>query len=70
MTDGCSCSDCGADWRDKPIPPDDLHLYGGNATCDDCGEARHFSRRIAFYETYRDRTISWQCPDCGHTEER
>lgn len=38
------------------IPEEMQHLYGG---------ATHFSRVIGIYSMDEDRTIAWQCPDCG-----
>jgi|SRR6516165_2808211 hypothetical protein len=40
-----------------PIPENDRGLFGG---------ADRFSRAIAVYDREKDRTVKWQCPDCGH----
>ena len=29
-----------------------------------------WGREIGIYDTERDRTVSWQCPDCGHEWSR
>jgi PHP family Zn ribbon phosphoesterase len=53
-----SCHACGANLRGEPIPETHREHYG-NAT--------HFSRLIALYDQGRDRTVAYQCPDCGNT---
>jgi len=50
------CSKCGADWQGKPIPEADQHHFGGK---------KHFSRLIGIYSQELDRTVYYQCPDCG-----
>lgn len=50
------CPLCDADLQDWEIPAASQHLYGGKT---------HGSRRIGIYDTARDRTVEWQCPDCG-----
>jgi uncharacterized C2H2 Zn-finger protein len=56
-----SCPHCEAPWRDKAIPEHLQESYGG---------ARWFSRVIGLYGRDRDRTIAWQCPDCGARWDR
>lgn len=46
----------GCDLTGKPIPERHRDMYGGKT---------HFSRRIGLYDTARDRTTAWRCPDCG-----
>lgn len=29
-----------------------------------------WSRRTAIYDRDKDSTVAWQCPDCGHVEDR
>jgi hypothetical protein len=69
-TDTCFCAACGADLRNGLIPTESLYMYGNKATCDGCAGPRHYSRRIGLYDTERDRTAAWLCPDCGHREDR
>lgn len=59
MTDTCPL--CGADLTGEPIPPESREHFGGHA---------HGSRRIAIYDPGRDRTVAWQCPDCGGQWDR
>lgn len=66
----CFCDACGADLRGPRIRLENLSLHGGNATCDGCGDALHYSRLIGVYDPDRDRTVAWRCPDCGHEETR
>ena len=66
----CFCEECRADLRGPSIPTEGLYMYGGNATCDGCGDALHYSRLIGVYDPDRDRTVVWRCPDCGHEETR
>lgn len=64
----CFCNACAADLRGSLIPSDSLDMYGGHATCDGCGGARHYSRVRTFYDPDRGRTVAWRCPDCGYGE--
>jgi len=50
------CPNCKAGLDDGPIPENDRGLFG----------ADRFSRAIAVYDREKDRTVKWQCPDCGH----
>lgn len=59
MTDTCPL--CHADLTGEPIPEASREHYGQHT---------HFSRRISIYDRSRDRTVAWQCPDCGGTWER
>ena len=49
------CPYCTADLQGNPIPKEQQEAYG----------ATHFSRKIGIYDIDRDRTVEWQCPDCG-----
>jgi len=53
------CPNCGADFKGDPIPQEyiDKGYYG---------EEKYFSRCIGIYDTGRDCTVAWQCPDCKH----
>ncbi|MGG3854255.1 hypothetical protein ABET36_07535 [Caldifermentibacillus hisashii] len=55
------CPFCHVNLRDKPIPEKYRHHYGG---------ATYGSRKIAVYSRDEDRTVKWQCPDCGKEWER
>jgi hypothetical protein len=55
-----ACPICGSSLQGDPIPSENQHLYG----------ATHFSRKIGIYDTGRDRTVEWQCPDCGGRWDR
>jgi len=57
MTTPNKCPACNANLQGEPIPEKSREHFG-NAT--------HFSRVIGIYDTRRDRTTDWQCPDCGH----
>jgi hypothetical protein len=66
----CFCPKCGNDLRGDTI----VVSYGGtsgeprqrsSALCRfGCGRTEHYSRLIGIYDQRRDRTVSWQCPDC------
>lgn len=58
------CKLCDADLRGAPIPQEsiDKGYYAPGAT--------HFSRLIAIYDWDRDRTVAFQCPDCGGRWDR
>lgn len=49
------CPHCNANLQGDPIAPESQHLFA----------ATHFSRKIGVYDLERDRTVCWQCPDCG-----
>ena len=50
------CPKCGADFTGEPIPEISREHYG---------DATHFSRKVAIYSRDEDRTVAYQCPDCG-----
>ena len=50
------CPHCYSSLIGDEIPKKDQHLFG----------ATHFSRKIGIVDLERDRTVRWQCPDCGH----
>ncbi|MEJ9280649.1 hypothetical protein [Ureibacillus thermosphaericus] len=54
------CPFCGSCLQGDPIPEEDQHHYG----------ATHGSRKIAIYSLEEDRTVKWQCPDCGKEWDR
>jgi len=56
-----SCPKCEANWQDKPIPKESQWLFGNS---------KWFSRVIGIYSRNQDRTIAWQCPDCGTCWDR
>jgi DNA-directed RNA polymerase subunit RPC12/RpoP len=71
VTDMCKCSHCGADLRGPTIPNDYRYMHGNLTICEyGCGGEPHYSRLISIYDRQLDRTIAWQCPDCGHEEDR
>ena len=53
------CPLCGSDLTGEPIPQEyiDKGYYAPGAT--------HYSRMIGIYDVALDRTVAWQCPDCG-----
>ena len=55
-----NCPHCGVDLQGNPIPKKDQHLFG----------ATHFSRKIGVYDRDKDRTVEYQCPDCGKRWKR
>jgi heterodisulfide reductase subunit C len=55
------CPNCGANLYYLPIPFEHREYYT---------RPFFFSRRIGLYDVKADRTVSWKCPDCGHTWER
>lgn len=50
------CPHCGASMDGGPIPEDSRHLYG---------PPYRWSRAIGIYSVERDRTVRFECPDCG-----
>jgi hypothetical protein len=58
MTDTpANCPSCKVALIGDVIPPEQRHLFGG---------AERFTRVIGLYDTKRDATVEWACPDCGH----
>lgn len=55
-----NCPNCDAQFQGAPIPEEQQHLF--NAT--------HFSRKRGIYDMGKDRTVEWECPDCGHRWSR
>jgi hypothetical protein len=55
------CPACNADLTSAPIPQEHLEHYG---------DETHYSRVIGVYSIVLDRTVEWQCPDCGYRWER
>lgn len=55
------CPLCEVDLRGAEIPETDRELFG-NAT--------HFSQVIGVYDTGRDRTVAWRCPQCSGEWDR
>lgn len=51
-----ACPHCGASMGGGPIPEDSRHLYG---------PPYRWSRAIGIYSLDRDRTVGFECPDCG-----
>lgn len=71
----CRCPKCGSDLSGPAIKPHNYLMYGyepdAPATCrDGCGKPPHYSRLVGIYDTGRDRTAAWHCPDCGETWPR
>lgn len=56
-----ACPACGASWIGDPIPETRRHYYGS---------ATHFRRLIAIYDSEKDCTVRWRCPDCKEEWER
>lgn len=54
------CPNCNADLQGEPIPLEQQEKYG----------ATHFGRKIGIYDSRTDRTVAYQCPDCGHQWDR
>ena len=54
------CPD-GCDLTGAPIPDNVRDHYG---------DATHFSRVVGHYDLMADRTVAWNCPDCGLTWSR
>ena len=52
------CPLCGSDLTGEPIQQEyiDKGWYG---------DLTHYSRMIAVYDIALDRTVEYQCPDCG-----
>jgi hypothetical protein len=71
MADFCFCSKCGADMRGPIIELSNRDMYGGYDKCRyGCGGEPHFSRIIGIYDIHLDRTVAWECPDCGKKTDR
>lgn len=56
-----TCPNCQADLQGGEIPEKAREAYGGKT---------HFSRCWGLYDTKKDRTTMWMCPDCGHKWQR
>lgn len=56
-----ACPKCEANWRDQPIPKESQWMFG---------DSQWFSRVIGIYDRDLDRTVAWQCPDCGACWDR
>jgi hypothetical protein len=56
-----ACPKCQSNWQDKPISEESRWMFGNS---------KWFSRVIGIYSRNRDRTIAWQCPDCGACWDR
>lgn len=52
------CLVCGADWDGGSIPEGIREHYS---------PPYRWSRKISVYDVVKDRTVAFQCPDCGHT---
>lgn len=50
------CPHCNVDLTGEPIPEEYKEFYGNET---------HFSRKISIYDFCKDKTVAWQCPDCG-----
>jgi hypothetical protein len=55
------CPKCESSWVDKPIPEQYQEHHGGS---------KWYSRVIGLYDRDQDRTVAWQCPDCGTCWDR
>lgn len=57
------CPACDSDLTGEPIPEESLRrgFYG-----EWDGTPQFYSRQIGVYSWEEDRTVAWQCPDCGH----
>ena len=49
------CPKCGVSWIGDPIPEKHHKYYS---------PPYFWKREIAIYDTFKDRTVEWQCPDC------
>lgn len=54
------CPHCNANLRGDPIPKNIAHHYLGT----------HWQRKVGIYDYELDKTVAWQCPDCGERWER
>ncbi len=54
--DSSTCPHCNASLIGEPILEERRDAYGG---------ATHFRREVALYSREKDRTVGFQCPDCG-----
>lgn len=60
-TDIDRCPHCHADLTGDPIEPGELRDFYG---------ASHYSRKLTLYDRDKDRTVAYECPDCGKRWER
>jgi hypothetical protein len=51
-----TCPICASDLEGDEIPELERLHFGGKT---------HFSRKIAIYDRDADRTVAFECPDCG-----
>jgi hypothetical protein len=56
-----SCPKCEKSWQGDLIPEKSRSLFG---------DRKWFSRVIGISSMQQDRTIAWQCPDCGACWDR
>jgi hypothetical protein len=55
-----NCPHCNADLQGEPIPKEQQESYG----------TTHFSRKIGVYDSSKDKTFKWKCPDCNGKWDR
>ena len=61
----CFCPHCGSDLRDRTTRD------GKGIPCHhDCGADDHGTRLIGCWDALGNRTVGFQCPDCGKRWER
>ncbi len=54
--DSSTCPHCNASLIGELIPEEQRFMFN---------HTTHFRREIAIYDRDLDRTVAWQCPDCG-----
>ena len=61
----CFCPHCGSDLRQGTVTGRE-----GDDCRHGCDRPEHYSRIFGIYDPDADRTVAWQCPDCGKRWER
>lgn len=71
------CPNCGTDLDGGSIWQHFFEQYGSEDEADRISamygatrERGQWGRQVGIYDMDRDRTVSWQCPDCKHVWER
>lgn len=73
-----TCPACDTNLIDSEIPQENRYCYlgfvknsqGEYEPAPDHGRPMYYYRTIGIYDVYKDRTVAYKCPDCGHQSER
>lgn len=69
-----NCPSCGVSFNGGSIWETGLKMHGTEEAADEYAAAYgatrttgQWGRQIGIYDMEKDRTVQYQCPDCGHT---